>query len=187
MVQAYIIIWFLHKFLHKQSKAKWGVVLAVGIAFNILAPYIGNILPEIIAKLFEQSFFPYIWIFIFGAFICEYFERWKDYLKKYWWIFLIMATVVTFTGIDLGTYGTFKVLFLAPAIIGFAYKYPGLNIKKDISYGFYIYHMIVINLMIELGLVGRGAFILLAFIVSVVLAIISYHTTGALYRKTSCH
>jgi hypothetical protein len=47
--------------------------------------------------------------------------------------------------------------------------------------------MIVINLMIELGLVGRGAFILLAFIVSVILAIFSYHTTGALYRKTSCH
>lgn len=149
MVQAYIVIWFLHKFLHKGSKIKWIFSMGLGIVFNIFTPFLSIYVPEIIGKLFEQTFIPYIWIFILGAMICENFDGWKVYLIKYWWIFLSIAAVATFTGFDMGTYGTIKVFFLALAVIGFAYRFPGLNIKKDISYGFYIYHMVVINVMIE--------------------------------------
>lgn len=183
MVQAYIVVWILHKFLHKKSRVTWGIVLLIGIVCNIVTPYIGNFVPEIIAKLFRQTFIPYIWIFVLGAMICEYFEAWKAYLMKYWWIYLIISAVVTFTGFDVGTYGTLKVLLLAPAIVGFAYKFPRLNIKKDISYGLYVYHMIVINVMIELGMTQKVIYVVVVLFVSAILALISYHTTGAIYRR----
>ena len=183
MVQAYVVIWFFHKVLHKKSIARWIVVLVIAIALNISTPYIGNYVPEIIVKLFGQTFLPYIWIFVFGAMICEYFNQWKDGLMRYWWIFLIISAVITFTGFDLGTYGTLKVLSLVPAVIGFAYKFPKLNIKKDISYGLYIYHMVVVNVLIEFDLTGSVLYVILALIVSVMMAFISYHTTGTLYRK----
>lgn len=183
MVQAYIVIWFLHKLLHKGSKRKWILSMGLCIVFNIFIPFLSIYIPEIIGKLIRQTFIPYIWIFILGAMICENFDGWKVYLIKYWWIFLSISAVATFTGLDMGTYGTIKVFFLALAVIGFAYRFPVLNIKKDISYGFYIYHMVVINVMIEIGLTESIGFILIAFILSVVLALISYHTTGVLYRK----
>lgn len=36
--------------------------------------------------------------------------------------------------------------------VGFAYAFPKLNIRTDISYTWFIYHMIVVNVFIELGL-----------------------------------
>ena len=183
MIQAYIVIWFLHKLLHKGSRNRWILTMGLGIGFNIFTPFLSNFVPEIVEKLFRQTFLPYIWIFALGAMICENFDGWKEHLIRYWWIFLIASAVATFNKFDIGTYGIIKVLCLALAVIGFSYRFPELNIKKDISYGLYIYHMIVINVMIEIGVIGNIGSILIVFIVSAILALISYHTTGVLYRK----
>ena len=95
----------------------------------------------------------------------------------------MVSSIATFSGVDLGTYGTIKVLTMAPAIIGFAYRYPALNVKYDISHGLYIYHMVVINVMIECGYVGKTIYIFILFAISIILAITSYLTMGKIYRK----
>lgn len=91
--------------------------------------------------------------------------------------------MVTYFRVDIGVYGTLKVLLLAPAIIGFAYRYGNLNLKHDISYGFYIYHMIVINVMIEFGMKGRLIDLCIAFGVSAILGMASYYSIGKLSRR----
>ena len=183
MVQCYVVMWLLHRFLHGKGIGRWSFILTVGIICNILTPYSGNVMPVIISKLFGQTFVPYIWIFVLGALISEKFESWKSVLTSYWWIFLSVSAIATFTGLDVGSYGTFKVLTLAPAVIGFAYKYPALNVKYDISYGFYIYHMIVINFLIECGYTGKVIYIFMACGLSIILAVVSYFTMGKIYRK----
>ena len=155
MVQAYVVIRILFKFLHGQKRFRWSVVLIFGCIFNIVTPYVGNILPELAYKLIKQTFIPYIWMFIVGALLCEFFWKIKSVLIQYWWLFLSVSVIATLVNQDFGIYGTIKVLFLAPALIGFAYRFNKLNIKYDISYGIYIYHMIVINVMIVFGLTGK--------------------------------
>ena len=70
-------------------------------------------------------------------------------------------------------------------VIGFAYRYPQLNIKMDISYELYLYHMIAINAMVFMGFYDSGyVCILVALIISIAMAIMSYFTLGALSRKS---
>lgn len=54
-----------------------------------------------------------------------------------------------------------------------------LNIKTDISYGLYIYHMTVVNILIMLGMTGKIEYMLLAIVISAALALISTKTIGA--------
>lgn len=183
MVQCYIAMWILHKFLRGKSSIRWVFLLLIGIVTNILTPHLNFILPELLVKLFEQTFLPYIWIFVLGALICEKFDVWRQFLMKYWFVFLFLSAIASFSGYDFGVYGTIKVLCLAPALIGFAYKYPRLTLKYDISYGIYIYHMVVINVFIELGFIERYIYILLTLMITIVLAIISSFTLGGFYKK----
>lgn len=109
--------------------------------------------------------------------------RWASFLGEIMVAFLIASSIAIFSGVDLWTYGTIEVLTLAPAIIGFAYRYPALKVKYDISYGLYIHHMVVINVMIEYGHVGKTIYIFRVFAISIILAIASYLTMGEIYRK----
>lgn len=182
MVQSYLVIWCIYKRLHKSSKLKWSMYLVFGMIFNILPPFLEDIFPAIIYKLFTQTFFPYIWMFVFGAMLCEYFENIIMLLKRRWIIFFMISAVFSITGWDLGIYGTLKVSFLGLAIIGFAYQYPKIQLKYDFSYGFYIYHMIVINVLIQLGYIGNMKYMFIALVSSGILAIISYFTVGNIGR-----
>lgn len=122
-------------------------------------------------------------MFLIGAMICEYFEKVSDFLKKYWYISFILSAIFTFTGFDRGVYGTIKAYFLAFAVVGFAYKFKNIRVQPDISYGLYVYHMVVINIMMELGYMGKWLDIFLALAVSGLLAMVSYLSIGNLSKK----
>jgi len=184
MVQSYVVIYLLYKLLHKSSLKRWGIIILVGIGINITTPLLNGYVPEIIYKLFAETFIPYIWIFIVGACLQEYFEEIIGILEKYWYLFFAGTALVSYFKFDMGMYGTLKVLFLAPSLIGFAYRYGKLNVKHDISYGLYIYHMIVINVMIEFGMIGVMTDFFIAFGASTILAMLSYYSIGTLSRRT---
>jgi len=61
--------------------------------------------------------------------------------------------------------------------ISCAFTYPHLgNILKrnDISYGVYIYHMLVINSLVELGYKGKLDYLIVAIIVTIFLGTLSW-------------
>lgn len=182
IIQSYVVIYLLYKFLHKSSLKKWIIIILAGIGMNIAIPLLEGYIPEIVYKLLEQTFIPYIWIFIIGALLQEYFEKIIEILKKHWYLFFAGTALVSYFKLDIGRYGTLKVLFLAPALIGFAYRYGKLNVKHDVSYGLYIYHMIIINVMIEFGMTSKLADFFIAFGASAIMAIVSYYSIGKLSR-----
>ncbi|EHF05353.1 hypothetical protein HMPREF1020_02680 [Clostridium sp. 7_3_54FAA] len=183
MVQSYLAIWIIYKKLHKSNFFHWLTLLIPCTLINIATPFLEALLPTIIYKLFLQTFIVYFWMFLIGAMICEYLEKVSDFLKKYWYILFILSAIFTFTGFDRGIYGTIKVYFLAFAVVGFAYKFKNIRVQPDISYGLYIYHMVVINIMMEMGYMGKWLDILLALAVSGLLAMVSYLTIGNLSKK----
>lgn len=183
MVQCYLVLWLLYKVLHRTSFRRWGIALALSMGMNVAKQFSGAVLPELADKLFGQTFLPYLWMFLLGGMAAEYFEKMIDGLKKYWWLLFLAAQLVRITGFDLGRYGTLHVTLLILSVIGFAYRLPMLRIKIDVSYGLYIYHMIVINAMIELGDTGKGIDVWIALLLSCALALASYYTVGAAGRR----
>lgn len=183
MVQSYIVIFILFRFLHKKSIVRWIVALVFSVFCNAATPLLEKFLPEIIVKLYGQTFLPYLWIFLIGAFLSAYFDKLMPICKKYWILFLAVAVFFNFTAFDFGQYGTLKTLFFAPAILGFAYCFPKLHIKHDITYGLYLYHMVVLNVFIHLGQTGSYAVFFLALAITAVLSAISYIAIGRIYRN----
>ena len=105
------------------------------------------------------------------------------YLKKYWLALLVVAEIVNMLKIDVGRYGSVHTAFILATLIGFSYKFNKIKINKDISYGFYIYHMVVINAMIELGYIKYPWFVLTVAVITLILALLSYFTIGGFSRK----
>ena len=186
MVQCYIVLWPMYKFLHGKGLKRWLPTLFVCFAISIFKPLLKGFLPAIVYKLIWYTFANQMWLFLFGAFLCEYFDKIIGYLKKLWWLaFLVEILVVyVFRDLDFGSYPVIKSVSLLVGSVGLAYSLPKLNLKVDLSYGLYLYHMIVVNVMVALGLVGETfLYTLVALVISLLLATVSYISLGALSRK----
>lgn len=191
IVQFYLIAWVLYKLLQKKSQKWWFALFGASIVLGLLKPVIGSQLPSIIGKLYGQTVFPYMWLFLAGCLDSDKYEVIIHTLKKYWWVVALVFVAwrcLTHFDIDIGGYGVISSMLPCFAGIGFAYAFPKLNIQTDVSYGIYIYHMIIINAMIQLDFTGKGYYILIAMVLTLVMAYISTMTIGriSLKKKESC-
>lgn len=195
MLQCYLVLWVIHFVVKKWGGQEAGtkkrrilmaILLLAAIVDSLLSVFVRRILPGDMGKLFEQTFIPYVWLFLIGAALSENFDWIIGVLKRCWFVFLGLIVVVGWLGIDFGySYGTVNALLLGLTMVGFAYRFPKLTIRHDISYGIYIYHMVVINAMIAMGFVGNGAYVAIALVLSVVCSALSYMTLGKMKRKTA--
>ena len=120
-------------------------------------------------------------MFLVAAFMAEYKEKIIPFLIKYWWVLIALLVIkreVLHIDVMLAPYPLLHTLLLFGGVLGFAYAFPRLNIKTDISYGVYIYHMTIVNAFIALGFVGKGWTLLAAIVISCILAWISTVTIG---------
>lgn len=187
IVQFYLLGFFLYKFVYKKNKAQL-VLIALSV---LLAFFHGNIVsrvPEIVGKLYSVTVFPYMWMFLLGVFLCDNKDRCLEFMKKGWLLLFVVAYLVIKSGFDvrLGLYGFVGSTLSFMAFVGFAYRFPKLNIKTDVSYAVYVYHMVVVNAFIALGLVHNAVYLALVFVITFVIGYVSTKTIGAfgLKKKT---
>lgn len=135
MVQCYLILFLVSKIKKCKTKKIFLLFIVEG-GINILSPIMGNYLPQLIYKLYLQTFIPYIWLFLFGVILCEWFEHIIYILTKFWIVILGLLLLVGISDFEqgIGVYEPIKSMLLGLFIIGFGYKFSKLNIKK-------IYHM----------------------------------------------
>ena len=180
LIQFYFLAWFLRKLLHGKSKIMWVGVFSFSVFLGMVNHFTEGNLPVIINKLYGQTIFNYLYLFIFGAFLAEYKENLIEYLKKYWWLLTLIGIVLYIVDIDIPwtTYHIMKNIFSVSGLIGFAYVYPDFGFKTDISYGIYLYHMTVVNILINFGFIEKWYYLLVVLCVSVILAYLSTVTVG---------
>lgn len=142
-------------------------------------------MPEIVGKLYGATVFPYMWLFLLGVFICDNKDRCLEITKNFWLLLFVIAYLVIKSGFDvkLGHYGLFGSVSSFMAFVGFAYRFPQLNLKTDVSYAVYVYHMVVVNAFIELGLVHNIVYLALVFVVTFAIGYASTKTIGAFGLK----
>ena len=183
-IQFYVAAWFVYKRLGNQKWWHWLAVVLTAVLVSALLPMSASLLPEIGYKLLGQTLLPYGWLFLLGCLLAKYSREVLPWLKQLWPVLLLAAAVVKLLGTDVSAgYDLLHSIFLAIGLIGFAYGMPRTNIPVDISYGMYIYHMIVINAMIALGFTGSWMHLAVAILITCMLAAVSAWTIGSLRRK----
>lgn len=135
------------------------------------------------------SVFPHLFVFLIGVMTYLYFERVKGLLVNKFggWIaaYIAMRLVLWWAGyveywaveknvlVLLAT----KTL-LAGVVLSFVFSFAGLSHRvlgnNDISYGVYIYHMVVINVLVEWGFVGGFLPLAIAIILTMVIGYLSW-------------
>ena len=113
-----------------------------------------------VAKLLRYTFIPHFYLFLTGVI----FQRLRIYQSKfiygkalYWIVPYIAFTLFFFDRIEAVYFTLMQFLFLAFTLLSMAYTLPTfanrLLRRNDISYGVYMYHGMIITVVVELKLV----------------------------------
>lgn len=185
LIQFYIIFYFFHKYLRNSNTRKWIILILLFVGISLCTPIIETKLPLVVYKLYCQTFIPFFWLFLVGAFVSYKYDTFIPMIKNYWYLFILIALFFYLSGFDIKglRYGVFSSIFVFVGMLGFAYRFPQLNIKKDITYAFFIYHMTVINAMIVLGYSSRPQYLIMSAILSIIISYISTETVGKYSMK----
>jgi len=186
-LQFYIITPIIYKLFLQKNNEK---ILFVFITFSMLINYIssfylGEYHDFLPFKLLGVSFIPWIYMFLFGVlfqrnFVFIYDKIDKNFFGKKRFLLIIF---IIYIGIDfiftpkIGNYiNPLIFLLLILIIFTFSYSFIGLSgfIKYDLSYGIYVYHMIIVNLFIYYGLVSNILYELCIIVCVLVMAYISW-------------
>lgn len=189
LIQFYFVAYFAYRQLHGRSIFYWSCIILLFIIVGYFTNTIQDSLPEIYAKLYGKTLFPYFWLFLIAAFISEFKDRILHYINRYWWISLCIVIIIMNTNEDLAlyNYGLFRSVFLFVGLLGFAYNCPQLNVKVDISYAVYIYHMTNVNALIALGLTGDSYLLFVVIVLTFVVSYLSTITVGKYCIQRKAH
>lgn len=152
----------------------------------LLANILKNVMPiqGVLLKLYLVTFVPWLGMFLLGAWlsiredIIQLITRLR--LIHIILLFVVVDLVCFKLGLVIGgnEINLISFLCLILLIIKVAYTKPFLSRlllkNNDISYGVYIYHMPVVNVMIYFGLLGKFYFVLYVMIIVFILAALSW-------------
>jgi peptidoglycan/LPS O-acetylase OafA/YrhL len=135
-------------------------------------------------SLLEATLVPYLWMFLVGVSIQRNWSTVRGWLygRAHWWGlgYLMLCAVARWQGVDTGGNNMSPVylLPLAGLIVSLAMSAPqlsdGILRHHDVSYGLYLYHMLVIDLLVGLAAPSGWASFAAAIIVSLGLAALSW-------------
>lgn len=203
-VQFYVVAWMIFRWIHHGKRKNITKALQVGgrvrtykwIAICIASAFITIIYKQadilftkgeenIIYKLFGQTILPYFFMFLTGILCNEYKAKILPLLRKYWVVILALYYTISITGIDIpATYtGFFSGVLIVLLILAIGYRFNKTVIRYDISYGMYLFHMIIVNAIVEVGISSKILSTVIVLIASVILACLANKATAITIYK----
>ena len=186
-LEFYVIILLIWKWLRNKGIITWTLLLVVFAGMNYLSAISGN--PEmLIIKLINCSIIPYLYMFMIGCFFYRFREKIFNCDSRLIGIAGIFLVAMYFLGDGLisGSYlPLLSGIALAAMTIIFGYLFKvKLRAKIDITYGTYLYHMVVVNAIIALGVKINYAVMGIGIVVSLLLGLMSSRVNKALLYNT---
>lgn len=179
IIQFYIISYFIYKLFHGRSVWVWGFSILLTILLSMAQECVESFFGDSVGKLYDVTICRYLWMFHIASFVAEFKERIILYLKKYWLVAIIILLMIKYFHVDIDAgYKLFNTTLLFLGLTGAAYALPQLNINRDISYGIYIYHMTIVNAMLEMGYLHHQWLLVLVVLITIVVAWCSMVTVG---------
>lgn len=168
-IQVYILIMVLYRWLKQRNKREWVILIGGGIAFNALFSLLKPWLPSMVFKLVNVTFLPYAYIYLIGIFVYTFRQEMIPKLVgAFWPIAIIYALWSASNGMlfefAIGHYVNIVsgVLICFLTLSG-GYYFGRHRLKHDFSYSIYLYHMIVINALVVVGIEGNIQSIILVY------------------------
>ena len=192
-VQFYIITALIYNIMKNRRMWVWITVLVFSMALNIITPYLQEVLPETARLVVSHSCLPYFYIYFLGWFMYRCREKIVPFLvrTKLIWIalFIVRAFLCTKYGRQIGEYqDMIMVVLLCMMTVGIGYSFGKIRFKIDLSYGLYLYHMTVVDIFVQTGLVGEWQYVIAVYIISALAALASHFlvddTVAKLFKKT---
>jgi len=171
----YIILPFIYIFLKRDFLKRFLFLLFLSLIFYYYMQYIStNTL--IYEKLIKSSILPYLFYFLFGLYI--YSNQFEKYISNKVFIYLSFYIMVLFFQVNFFVYDIFKQIIFSLFIFSFVFSYRILSYRlmkhNDFTYGIYIYHMLIVNVFVELGYQGGVKNLFLVLMLSIVSGVLSY-------------
>lgn len=179
-VQFYIITAVIYKFMKNRKIVGWLVVLGITMLMNLIVPHLQEVLPETGRAVVSHSCLPYLYMYMFGWFM----YRWRDKIVPVLTrtkllcvvLFVIRSIYCDKYGVRVGEYmDMIQILLLCMLTVGVGYSFGKIRFKFDLSYGLYLYHMIVVDVFVQLGMVGETKYIIAVYAIAVVCSLLSHY------------
>lgn len=166
------------------------LALASFLAFAAILTPAGE-LEGMQAKLLHVSLVPHLFMFLFGVSLQRHLNDLRHVLerKAAAWLVAYLALMVgsRFLAVtDLRALAPLLLLqraLLAVLVVSCAYtqrSWAGRCLRgRDISYGVYLYHMLIVNMLVHFGAVGRWADLVLAVVATLALGVLSWQLIEA--------
>ncbi len=149
-LQFYFILIFVY--FKCNTKIKLCLLFLFSIGFNI---FISLLNETVIIKLLKVSIFPYLYNFLIGSIFYRFSILKKKLLENkfiYWFLICqIFYILKIFPGYFPNFPGFIANTVLSITVLSFAFSYTDYikELKMDISYGIYLYHMVFLNFFIQ--------------------------------------
>jgi len=185
-LQFYILLPLLFYIAKKIGKL---IYFFAGVSSFLLYYLVDNFIEsEVIVKLFEVSVLFYLPHFMLGVFFAIYKDKLLPLVENRSILFLSLYIIyyllfnkkleVYNDLYNPNLFGVGALILLAFSIISSAYSYRNLssNILRgwDLSYGIYVFHMIIVNWLVQHNYTREIKFLFMTLILTVVLSILSW-------------
>lgn len=192
-VQVYLAIMLFWNRLKRLSLVKWLGLICSTIGINILFGELYKNNHGTLAKLVNVSVIPYTYLFLIGMFLYAKKDTILPWLIKNFGVFFALMLGWYFLNryfIHL-TYGHYidviSGVLLSICTISGGYAVGKHELKYEVSYGLYIYHMIIINVLAMMGCKSNILLVPLILVVSYLFARLSSryieHPVMELFKK----
>lgn len=178
-VQFYLLTALLYGVMKNRKIGVWIAVWILSAALNFVTPYIQSSVPVAVKNVISHTCLPFFYIYFTGWFI----YRWRDKIvpfltrTKWLWAALIIARGIwCMHGAErIGEYQDMIIVtLLCLFTVGIGYSFGKIRFAFDLSYGLYLYHMVVVDVFVQLGLTGNWGFTVAVYAASVLAAALSY-------------
>jgi peptidoglycan/LPS O-acetylase OafA/YrhL len=185
-LQFYIVLPILY-WLGSKAGSRRGFTLFAFAAFTVLAVLLVHWIPSTLdpgpneghwEKLLRYSFIPRFYLFVFGIVIQQFALQKHRFVagKGLLWLILYLLSAMVFRS---RVSEVVNLVLLGLAAISCAYTMPRLSERTigglDLSYGVYIYHGLIINLLVQLGIGGHGRDVVIVLVTSLLVGALSWY------------
>lgn len=179
-LQMYVLVALFYKWLKKLRLKGWITLITGSVLANVICWWIKDRVPHIVYRLIFVSFVPYLYIFLLGMFLYFYRDSVVAFLARHAVPvaagYLAFSVIAHYCVPKVGFYNPVYMGILLPfVIIALSYGLGRHRLPFDISYGIYLYHLIFVNLLIELGVTSHVTAVCIVMPVTVIAAFLSHY------------
>jgi peptidoglycan/LPS O-acetylase OafA/YrhL len=179
-VQFYILTPLIFKFFKKLRVFVQGIFLLLFVAVNLWTPAILSALSGSMRSIYGISCLPYLYMYLLGCFVYLHKDRFVPLLCKMLPFTIILYGLVHW-GIDLDHrfdwhyINPISAVLVIMVMFGAAYRFGKRRLRIDISYGIYLWHMAVLDILITVFGLQKSSILLFAatVFITIIMAIFS--------------